>query len=147
VDLCAALCSAFVEPVNSASEDPGARLRQARSLRCTSQSSVGTWVRNGHRTIEEDTDNGSATYDNINLAKGTARIIANVGASDLTAWIDRQGTLWLVERTPFGYEVVTTVYPMYAEGSSEFVVLESRHTFTGPIALASTSYGSCKVWQ
>jgi hypothetical protein len=116
-------------------------------LRCKYQSTSGTWVRNGHRTIEEDPDNGSVTYDDIDFAKGTARIIANMGADDLKAWIDRQGSLWMVESTPIGNVVVTTVYPMYAEGSKEFVVLETRHTFTGPIAVAATSYGSCKVWQ
>jgi hypothetical protein len=132
----------------SADDDPVSRLRHARSLRCTYQSEVGTWVRSGRRTVEEDKDNGVATYDDINLTKGTARIIANVGSADLAAWLDRQGSLWLVERTPHGYEVVTTVFPMYAEGShEEFVVLESRHTLSGSIALADTSYGTCKVWQ
>lgn len=140
----------FVSSLSAASApgDPAGRLRHARSLRCTYQSSVGTWVRSGHRTIEEDKDRGVATYDDIDITKGTARIVANAGAADLTAWFDRQGSLWLVERTPLGYEVVTTVFPMYAEGShDEFVVLESRHTLTGSIALASTSYGVCKVWQ
>lgn len=131
-----------------ADDDPVSRLRHARSLRCTYQSGVGTWVRSGRRTVEEDKDNGVATYDGINVTKGTARIIANAGAADLTAWLDRQGSLWLVERTPMGYEVVTTVFPMYAEGShDEFVVLESRHTLSGFIAVAESSYGTCKVWQ
>jgi hypothetical protein len=131
----------------SADGDPVAQLRHARSLRCAYQTGSGTWVRSGHRTIEEDKDNGVATYDDINITKGTARIIANAGAADLTAWLDRQGSVWLVERTLLGYEVVTTVYPMYAEGTRELVVLESRHTFIGTIALASTSYGTCRVSQ
>jgi len=113
------------------------------------QSSVGNWVRNGRQTVEQDPDNGSVTYDNIDIAKGTARIIANLGAGDLAAWIDRQGSLWLIERTPVGYEVVTTVFPMYAEGTSEFVMVESPHTLGigGNIAVGSTAYGTCKVWQ
>ena len=148
IGLLASTCFASGAAVCAPASDPVEALRHARSLRCTYQSSSGTWVRNGHRTIEADPDNGVATYDDIDLARGTARIIANAGAADLKAWIDRQGTLWLIERTPMGYEVVTTVYPMYAEGSSdEFVVLESRHSFTGPIAVASTAYGTCKIWQ
>jgi len=146
--LCAAVYAASIAAASGAEEDPAARLRHARSLRCTYQSSVGTWVRSGHRTVEEDKDNGVATYDNINLAKGTARIIANVGASDLKAWLARDGSLWLVESTPLGYEVITTVFPMYVEGShDELVVLESRHSLAGFIALGQTSYGTCKIWE
>jgi len=142
----AAACIASAGAASGA-DDPAAQLRAARSLRCTYQSTVGTWVRSGRRTIEEDKDGTSATYDDIDPKKGTARIIANAGAADLAAWIDRQGTLWLVERTPLGYEVVTTVYPMYAEGTRDFVVLESRHTLSGWIAVAATSYGTCRIWQ
>jgi hypothetical protein len=143
-----AVLSLAVVGVASADTDAAARLRAARSLRCTYQVGIGTWVRSGRRTVEEDKDNGVATYDDINLTKRTARIIANAGSADLAAWLDRQGSLWLVERTPMGYEVVTTVFPMYAEGTNdEFVVLESRHTLSGFIALAETSYGTCKVWQ
>jgi len=142
----AVLCLASVGARGA--ENAATRLRQARSLQCTYQSSEGTWVRSGHRTIEEDPDHGTAIYDNIDVTRGSARIIANAGAADLTAWMDRQGSLWLIERTPLGYEVVTTVYPMYADGSTDgFVVLESRHTFAGSIAVASTAYGTCRVKQ
>jgi hypothetical protein len=33
----------------------------------------------------------------------------------------------MLERTPSGNEVVTTMLPMYADGTDEFVVLEARH--------------------
>ncbi len=110
-------------------------------------SSVTTWVRNGHQTVERTTDKGSAVYDNINLAKGTARAIGNVGASDLAVWLDAQGDLWMLERTPSGNEVVTTVFPMYAEGTNELVVLESRHSLAigGGIVLGEMAYGTCTI--
>src|SRR5262249_3200901 len=103
--------------------------------------SVGNWVRNGRQTVEQDPDNGSVTYDNIDIAKGTARIIANLGAGNLAAWINRQGSLWLIERTPAAYEVVTTVFPIDAEATSEFVMVESPHTLGigGNIAVSSTA--------
>jgi hypothetical protein len=63
----------------SAADDPASRLRGARSLRCAFTSTVGTWIRNGHRTVEQTSDKGLAIYDNINAAKGTARIVANSG--------------------------------------------------------------------
>jgi hypothetical protein len=103
----------------------------------------------GHRTIEQTNDKGSAQYDNINVSKGTARIISNGGASDIAVWRDAQNDLWMLERTPSGNEVVTTVFPLYAEGTDRFVVLESRHSLaiSGQIAIGETAFGSCRVWE
>ncbi|TLZ39937.1 MAG: hypothetical protein E6K23_11420 [Gammaproteobacteria bacterium] len=130
------------------SADAVARLHAARSLRCTFTSEVTTWVRNGHRTVEQTAEHGSATYDNIDVAKGTARMVANAGAGDLTVWVERTlGSLWMLERTPSGNVVVTTVFPMHAEGTDEFVVLEARHLIMGTIVLGQDTYGTCKVWQ
>jgi hypothetical protein len=145
--LCAALCVASVGSASSQPEDPGARLHHARSLRCAYTSSVATWVRSGHRTVEQTNDKGSATYDNINLTAGTARAIGNAGAADLQVWLDGMGALWMLERTPIGNEVVTTVFPRYVEGTDEFVVLESRHSLVGQIVLGTTDFGTCKVWD
>jgi hypothetical protein len=130
----------------SGADDPASRLRSARSLRCTFTSSVDTLVRSGHRSIEETNDKGAAVYDDINVAKGTARIVANGGTSDLVVWRDRQDNLWMLERTNSGNEVVTTVFPMYAEGTDEFIVLESRHWLAigGQIAAGEIAFGTCK---
>lgn len=133
-----------------AADDPASRLKAARSLRCTFTSEVATWVRSGHRTIEQTKERSIVTYDNIDLAKGTARIVAEGfggGAGDLTVWWEQWGSLWLVERTPSGNLVTTTVYPMYAEGTGEFVVLESRQSTTGAIVLGEQTYGTCKPLQ
>jgi hypothetical protein len=133
----------------SGADDQASRLRDARSLRCTFTSSVDTLVRRGHRTIEQHDDKGAAVYDDINIDKGTARIVANSGASDLIVWLDRQGNLWMLERTPAGNEVVTTVFPTYAEGTNEFIVLESRHWLAigGQIAAGETAFGTCKILE
>jgi hypothetical protein len=53
----------------------------------------------------------------------------------------RLRVLWMIERTPSGNAVATTVFPMYAEGTDEFVVLETRHTTTGIIVLGQDTYG------
>jgi hypothetical protein len=129
-------------------EDPASRLRGARSLRCNFISTVNTWVRNGHRTTEQISEKGSAVYDNIDVAKGTARIVANNGASDVVVWVERTfGSLWLRERAPSGNEIVTTIFPMYAEGTDAFVVLEARHSMVGQIVLGQDSFGTCKILE
>jgi hypothetical protein len=129
-------------------DDPASRLRGARSMRCTFTSESVTWVRSGHRTIEQTPQKDTATYDNIDVAKGTARIIANGGAGDLAVWVERTwGSLWMLERTPSGNVVVTTVFPMYAEGTDEFVVLEARHSMAGQIVLGQETFGTCRILE
>jgi hypothetical protein len=123
-----------------------ARLQRAKSLRCTYTAAVAHWIRVSGHTVEQTNDKSTATYDAINLTKGTARIIANQGAGDLDAWWGG-GSLWLSERTPVGNLVVTTVFPQYAPGTNEFVVLESRHSFVGTTALGESTYGTCKVLE
>lgn len=151
LSFCVCIALPCIAPAGTASAvgDLAARLRAARSLRCEYTSSVATWVRNGRPTVEQTKDKGSATYDDINLTMGTARIIGNIGAGDMRAWLDRQGALWMLERTPAGLEVTTTVFPTYAEGTNEFVVLESRHSMalTGQTVLGETAFGTCKVLE
>jgi hypothetical protein len=131
----------------SGADDPGTLLRGARSLQCSYTSSVNTFVRNGHRTIENTTDKGTAIYDNINVIKGTARMVGNIGATDVVVWVDRMGSIWIRERTPFGNEFVTTVFPTYVEGTKEFVVLESRHSMVGQTILGEESFGTCRILE
>jgi hypothetical protein len=130
-----------------AGNDPASRLNSARSLRCTFTSSVATSITSGHRVVKQTQDTGAAVYDNINVAKGSARMIANGGASDMVVWRDIQGNLWMLERTGSGNEFVTTVFPMYAEGTQDFVVLESRHLLIGDTILGEQSFGTCKIWE
>jgi len=144
-----AFFSLMTVTVTGGADDPVSRLNRARSLRCTFTSSVETWVRSGHRVIEQHHDKGIAVYDNIDVAKGTARIISNGGAVDIVVWRDQQKSLWMLERTRSGNDVVTTVFPMYAEGTDEFVVLEARHwiAITGTIVVGQDSFGTCKVLE
>jgi hypothetical protein len=145
-----ALCAMLVLVAGTAgaAEDLAARLRAVRSLRCTFTDDVTTWVRSGRRTVEQSAEKGIATYDNINLAKGTARIVTSGGAGGLAVWMEPTfGSLWMSERTPSGNTVITTVFPMYAEGTKDFVVLEARHSITGAIVLGEESYGTCTVLE
>ncbi len=134
--------------INAAEDDAASRLHAARTLRCTFRASVATWIKSGHRTVEQSRDKSSATYDDINVTKGTARIIGNIGASDLTVWLEHTwGSLWMLERAPSGNVVVTTIFPMYAEGTHDLVALESRHSMAGQSALGEESYGTCEVLE
>ena len=135
----------------AADDDPvAARLRSARSLQCTYTSTVATMIRDGQRTTKERTLNFTVTFDKIDLAKGTARVFAGDPANDtddLQAWWGRLGGLWLVEHNPLGTLIVTTIFPMYAGGTNDFVVLRGIQLTTTITIVAEEMYGTCKVIQ
>jgi hypothetical protein len=134
--------------VAGAADDSVARLRSAHSLHCTFTANTVTKVINGHRTVEQNYDKGSAIFVNIDLAKGTARVIAKDlggGYANLSASWEQFGSLWLVERSPSGNVIATTIYPMYAEGTHDFIALEARHTRAGMTIIGQEIYGTCKI--
>jgi hypothetical protein len=130
----------------AAAESPTSRLLHARTLKCYFTGSNTIWIRNGHRTIESNTEKGEITYDSIDLQKGSARAIGNVGAADVSVR-STQGEIWITEVTDLGNLVVSTVFPLYVEGTEDFVILESRHTIAGTIVLGEQSSGGCKLLQ
>jgi hypothetical protein len=134
----------------SRADDAVLRLHSAKSLRCTFTAHADTTYENGDRKIESGASNGldlePVTYDNINVEKGSGRIVASDGASDLAAlW--QADALWFIEKTPIGNLIITTVFPKYAEGTHDFIVLESRHSSVGRFVLGEQSSGTCHVLE
>ena len=119
-------------------------------MRCTFTAHANTQFENGRRTTESVANKGidlePVTYDDLNLAKGTGRIVTGGGAANLTATWQAEA-LWLIERTPVGNMVVTTIFPKYAEGTRDFIVLESRHSSVGRFVLGEQSSGTCRVLE
>ena len=142
--ICAALCLASVTA--SGADDPLTRLRQARSLRCSFTGAAVTEFKDGRRAITITQDKGSVVFDDIDLERGTARAIGNVGAGNLTAtW--QANALWLLLRAPNGNLILTTVFPAYEPGTNHFVVVESRHWAIGQFASGEQDSGSCAVLE
>lgn len=130
--------------------DPATRLHNAHSLRCHFTAEADTKWTNGKRSITNENLNpqleaNKVLYDSIDTHAGTARAVGNIGASTVRVSVDSFGALWIVDRAPAGFIFVTTILPMYAAGTDEFVVLESRHSWVGAGALAEQSSGSCTV--
>jgi hypothetical protein len=141
-----ALCLLSVASSCAQPADLAALLRQARSFRCFFTVTAVTTFKDGRRTIEVTHEKGTVVYDNIDLQRGTARVVGNVGAGDLkVTW--SAGALWFVEQAPAGNLIVTTIFPAYEEGTREFVVVESRHWFIGQFASGEQSSGSCRLLE
>jgi hypothetical protein len=150
--LAVAACHRAPAPPPPTANDAASRLRAARTLWCRFTAEAITEWESGQRAITKHNLNprdapNKIVYDNIDLEKGTAREIGNAGAVDLSVRLDRLGGLWIVKKAPVGFMIVTTVFPLYAAGSQEFVVVESRHLFNGvsALGLAEQSSGSCSV--
>jgi hypothetical protein len=131
----------------SGADDPAALLRGARSLRCTYTASTLTAFMPERRMTTEH-DQMIVVYDNINVERGTARVIYEKavpggGAGDLTVrW--QAGALWFIEAAPAGNLILTTVFARYAQGTTDFIALDSRHSEVG-IVSGSMSSGTCKA--
>jgi hypothetical protein len=131
---------------------PVERLRAARSLRCHFIGATSTTWKNGDRLVNPSDFNpndkaNEVTYDDINAGKGTARIIGNLGAGSVTVHFDMFGALWIEDTPPSGFVFVSTVVPIYARGTSQFIILESRQSWIGGSALAQQSSGTCEVLE
>ena len=86
-------------------------------------------------------------YRDIDLNKGTARDLARVPA-DLTVKIDRDGALWLLQTSSSDWAgiEVTTIVPIYAASSHDFIVIQSLHSWVGKTFAAGHQYsGTCSV--
>jgi hypothetical protein len=129
-----------------AADDPVSSLRHARSLRCTyTASTLTAYMPDGRRITNEPTQM-VAVYDNINIERGTARVIYEKGvaggAGDLVVrWA--ANALWFVETAPAGNVIVTTIVAQYAQGTTDFIALDSRYS-TDVFISGSMSSGTCK---
>ena len=129
-------------------EDPASRLRGARSLRCTYTASALTAFMPEGRRITMEHDQMIVVYDNINVERGTARVIYEKGvpgggAGDLTVrW--QASALWFIEAAPAGNLILTTVFARYAQGTTDFLALDSRHSAVAIVSGAMSS-GTCKA--
>lgn len=132
-------------------DDAYERLVSATSLRCElTKGTQASWDSGDLTLAQSDSGaSGEVTFDSINHKRGTARLIANAGATDVKVMASSTG-LTFVEKTDVGNWNFTTVFAHYdAPGSRRFVVVESRHTtlstLIGPFP--SQYYGSCVVLE
>jgi hypothetical protein len=125
-----------------------AALFGARTLRCElGPGNVAAWSEGTHEVvIDKGTFNDPPSpeiIDNIDLTAGRARMVGNVGASNVTATATDSGILF-VERTLAGNFVVTTVF------ATDFLApwypaVQSRHVLMGDEPMPSQYYGKCRI--
>lgn len=129
-----------------AQQPPEQTLSSTRSWRCDFPSiAISVWEGEKVRT-EIKQQEFSGHIDNVDIVRGTARLIGNVGAADLTV-IGGAGVLHFLELTPSGNLNVTTIFARRA-ASGGLRAVHSRHVLlpvSGP--LPSQAVGTCRVWN
>ena len=125
-----------------AAETPEFRLKHALTLKCSFTASASTEFKEGQRAISSTKDEGRSIFSTINFQKGTAKVSSNIRVADVVVRYT-QGAIWFIETTPAGNLVITTVFPMYVQGTEDFILVESRHSMIGTSVLGEQASGGC----
>jgi hypothetical protein len=122
------------------------RLMGTKSLKCTFEKGTSANWKGETVKIEPDDSLDTLHFDSIDLKAKTARLIANAGAGDVTMLWGASG-LTFIERTGLGNFAFTTIFPIYKQGTTEFIAVTSRHMNLLKYPLPSQYHGTCKVWE
>jgi hypothetical protein len=119
-------------------------LAAAKTVRCTFPKYAATrWIEGTPETVM-GTDQFAFEIDAINLKARTARVVAGT-ASVLVSASTSQTGLNIIEQTPIGNFILTTVFTGGRDGAS-FRAVHSRH-LGDPADLPAVSqyFGSCEI--
>ena len=137
-------------------------LISAKSIECYfPKGSFANW-RGQSMKLEEDRMSDAIHFDNIDITdKNQARMIANVGATDVRVFMSPTG-ITFIENTNIGNFMYTTVFPSYLGNkkiNSEpqkdtflfqkaYIAVTSRHSYAPIIgAMPSQFHGYCRILE
>jgi len=131
--------------------DAFAALVKAKTLKCyLGKGSSANWDAgeveiNMVKEFSEKQEDCIMIFDSINLENGKARLIGNMGSSDVMAFATVGGVTF-IEKAEGGSVFFATVFPTYKKGSNELLFVYSRH-FAGFISgpMPSQYYGTCRI--
>lgn len=142
--LCLFLLSLVLSPVVGNAQDVVQDIvfKAAKTFRCTFNVRVSAEMNGDVPKPETGVEQLDLIFDQINIEKGTARLIGNIGASDIIV-VNGVNRITLLEVTDTGNVQVTVIYAgQRVDG--QFKAVHSRHTaLEGRWLLPSQSYGSC----
>lgn len=129
-----------------AADETFARLVSARSLRCSIGPGSSVDWETGKPVVKRAKFDAVLQFDSVDTKNRKARLIGNQGASDVIVQLTQRG-LTFVEETGSGNLSITTVFPDYAKGTRDFVVVHSRHIDGVGSPSPSQYHCTCKVWE
>lgn len=125
-------------------EEPS--LSTIKSLKCEFPTSATTdWQKDSPEPKVQRKQNFAFHLDGIDASNGTARIIGNAGADDLTVVLTQE-SIHFLEATPSGNLNITTVFDALTK-DGKYKAVHSRHVVMMGGPLPSQAYGYCRLWQ
>lgn len=121
-------------------------LVEVKSLKCSFKVGQVASSKNGTYTLKKDSGFDELIFDSINANQGTAKMIGNQGAEDVSVLFTSSG-ITFVEETSLGNLTFTTVFHQKPIGFNEFAVIHSRHIDMLGVIIPSQYYGTCKRWN
>jgi hypothetical protein len=119
------------------------KLQTTKTFRCLFTLTVSASMDRDTPQAALNRDRMELVFDQVDLRMGTARLIGNVGAEDVSV-IAGEESITFFERTGTGNVQVTAIY-MAQDSGGAFKAVHSRHTaMLGGIPIASQMYGSCR---
>ena len=133
-------------PGAAATSDADA-LFQAQSIKCEwGQGTTARW-NEGRPSLKQASWDAGIVFDSIDTQAGTARIIGNVGAGDISVMVTPVG-LTFIEQTGVGGLNFTTVFKHFVEPENVArVSVTSRHITIFGSPFPSQYHGTCVILQ
>ena len=133
-------------PGAAATSDADA-LFQAQSIKCEwGQGTTARW-NEGRPSLKQASWDAGIVFDSIDTQAGTARIIGNIGAGDISVVVTPVG-LTFIEKTGVGGLNFTTVFKHFVEPENVArVAVTSRHITIFGSPFPSQYHGTCVILQ
>ncbi|HLG30503.1 MAG TPA: hypothetical protein VI387_09860 [Candidatus Brocadiales bacterium] len=111
---------------SAAEIDPVEILFHVRALKCDFPKGTSADWKDGKLVLKDSKFESAFHFDSINLKDGKARLIGNTGSGDISVRATGEG-LTFIEKTPSWNFNFTTIFPVFAHNTTEFIGVHSRH--------------------
>ncbi len=138
------LATSILAVARPAVSQDASRLHSAKTFRCEFAVGVSTRM-NGDKPLPKlNKDKLELVFDQLDMEKGTGRLIGNIGGADVTV-LSSVEALSIIERTMSGSLQVTVIYLSQLPDGT-FKAVHSRHTtMLGGVPMPSQFYGTCQA--
>ncbi len=117
---------------------------QTLTIRCKFSNAFNTRFDNSSPVSKDFlSDLGELVFDQLDVQKGTGRIIGNAGSAAVSVIKGNQG-LHILEGTASGNLNITTIFDTDRNGSTNYYVVHSRHLRLSSGPFPSQHVGNCQ---
>jgi hypothetical protein len=116
---------------------------QTQSFRCNFSDGFFTEFKSNKQSSSRDKKFDDITFDQIDLKKGSGRMIGNAGAENVQV-LSGDNSIHIFERTMTGNMNITTIFNTGKSNLTNYPVVHSRHVNIMDGPLPSQYVGFCK---